>query len=364
MSELSHPPMNACVGSGTAPSSIRHRRSVPRLAFLGLGWIGRHRLSALVNSGMVEVCGIADPADAARDAAAGLVPAAVSARTLEELLELGPDGVVIATPSALHAEQAIAALEAGCAVFCQKPLARTAAETAAVLAAARRANRLLGVDFSYRHTAGMRAIHRLIREGVLGQIYAVEMRFHNAYGPDKPWFYDASLSGGGCLIDLGTHLVDLALWCLDFPGILRARSSLLRSGIPVRGSAQELRPQRPGEVEDYAAAQLDLANGVVVQLTCSWGAPAGCDAEMEATFFGTGGAGRFRNVAGSFYDFTAEHFLPDRSRSMLCAPPDDWGGRAALRWAGQLADAAGYDVEIEPVIHVAATLDTLYQGGS
>jgi predicted dehydrogenase len=198
----------------------------------------------------------------------------------------------------------------------------------------------------------------------LGQVYAVEMRFHNAYGPDKPWFYDASLSGGGCLIDLGTHLVDLALWCLDFPGVLRARGSLIRGGFPIRGSIlPKAAPSHvPGGVEDYAAAQLDLANGAVVHLACSWTAPAGCDAQIEATFFGTHGAASFRNVNGSFYDFTAEHFLPDRSRTVLTSPPDDWGGRAALRWAGRLGGSAGYDAEVEHVIEVASTLDTLYQG--
>jgi predicted dehydrogenase len=49
-------------------------------------------------------------------------------------------------------------------------------------------------------------------------VFAVDLVFHNAYGPDKPWFYDPELSGGGCVMDLGVHLVDLALWSLDFPG--------------------------------------------------------------------------------------------------------------------------------------------------
>src|SRR5205085_415527 len=128
------------------------------------------------------------------------------------LCELDLDGLVIATPSASHAVQARAALERGIAVFCQKPLARTAAETASVVEAARAANRLLGVDLSYRHTEAMRHIGALARSGELGDIYAIDLVFHNAYGPDKAWFRDVKLSGGGCVIDLGTHLVDLALW--------------------------------------------------------------------------------------------------------------------------------------------------------
>ena len=72
--------------------------------------------------------------------------------------------MVIATPSAAHADQSIAALNAGKAVFCQKPLGRTGPEVAEVVAAARRADRLLGVDLSYRHTAAMAAIRPLLPE--------------------------------------------------------------------------------------------------------------------------------------------------------------------------------------------------------
>ncbi len=98
----------------------------PKLGFLGVGWIGRNRLDALAASGAAEVAAVADPA--VTEEMHGLEPLA----SLEELLACDLDGVVIATPSALHAEQAIAALERGLPVFCQKPLARTAAETRAV----------------------------------------------------------------------------------------------------------------------------------------------------------------------------------------------------------------------------------------
>src|SRR5947199_289519 len=82
----------------------------------------------------------------------------------------------------------IRALKRGAAVFCQKPLGRTAAEARAVIDAARAADRLLCVDLSYRFTDGMRRIRELVRAGALGRVYAVDLVFHNAYGPDKAWF--------------------------------------------------------------------------------------------------------------------------------------------------------------------------------
>ena len=197
-----------------------------RLGFLGVGWIGRHRMQALLATGAVEATVIADAVPEAIAEAQALAPAAEIASGLDGLLEADLDGVVIATPSALHAAQAVQALERGVAVFCQKPLGRDAAEVRRVVAAARAADRLLGVDLSYRHTAGMQRIRELLQGGELGRVFAVDLTFHNAYGPDKPWFYDRALSGGGCVIDLGIHLVDLALWMLDGKGTLKLRISV------------------------------------------------------------------------------------------------------------------------------------------
>ena len=235
-----------------------------RLGFAGVGWIGRHRLNALAASGFAQIAAITDPSPAAAGEVAAAHPGAAVADSFEELLEQPLDGLVIATPSALHAAQALAALERGLPVFCQKPLGRNAAETSAVIAAARRADRLLGVDLSYRFTAGMQRIHDLIRAGELGDIIAVEAVFHNAYGPDKPWFYSRAQAGGGCLLDLGIHLVDLALWSLDFPHVLHTQGWTRESS---RGEAGN-------RVEDHAAGLIQLEPNTALQLACSWGSHA------------------------------------------------------------------------------------------
>ena len=187
-------------------------------------------MQAIVAGGAGEAVAVADPDPECAAQAADLAPGAAVLPSLEALLDHGLDGLVIATPSALHAEQAIAALNRGIAVFCQKPLGRNEGEARRVIEAARRAGRLLAVDLSYRRTAAVEAIAGPIRSGELGEIFAVDLAFHNAYGPDKPWFYDRTLSGGGCVIDLGVHLVDLALWLLDFPAVERVQSRLFAGG--------------------------------------------------------------------------------------------------------------------------------------
>jgi predicted dehydrogenase len=323
----------------------------PRVGFVGTGWIGRHRMEAILETGAAEAIAIVEPDEERAAEARQLAPTAKLLPSLDALLELAPDGVVIATPNALHADQSITALESGAAVFCQKPLGRSAEEVHAVLEAARKADRLLRVDLSYRYTDAMRAIRSLIQSGEIGRIYAANLTFHNAYGPDKPWFYDSALSGGGCVMDLGVHLVDMALWSLGFPEVTHVTSRLFAGGCPVA----------PRQVEDYGSARLDLADGTTIQIACSWRLPAGCDAIISAEFYGTSGGVRLRNEAGSFLDFTAERLTGTRAEIMT-RPPDSWGGRAAADWAGRLAESRSFAYSTSGLLETARILDRIYVG--
>jgi predicted dehydrogenase len=318
--------------------------ALPRLGFLGTGWIGRSRLEAIVASGAADIAAIADPDERCRREAARAAPdARLLGSDLDDLLAGGLDGIVIATPSALHAEQAIAALDHGIAVFCQKPLGRSAAETQAVVGAARRAGRLLGVDMSYRHTAAALALRERLDAGAIGPVHAVDLVFHNAYGPDKAWFSDPQLSGGGCVIDLGIHLLDLALWLLG--------------DVEVESVAGRL---HGAPLEDHAEAQIVLAGGPVVRLTCSWRLHAGRDCVLEASLYGTQGGVSLRNVGGSFYDFVADRYFGTHTE-VLATPPDDWSGRAAVDWARRVAVGERFDPQIEDVVRVHEIVDLLYE---
>lgn len=319
--------------------------ALPRLGFLGVGWIGRHRMEALAGEGLAEVAAVADPQEEALEAATGLAPEAARAESLEGLLEHDLDGVVIATPSALHADQAVAALERGLAVFCQKPLARDAEETRRVLGAAREADRLLAVDLSYRHVEALRVAQAAVEAGEIGLVHSLDLAFHNAYGPDKPWFTDPELSGGGCLIDLGTHLVDLAL-------------RLAGGGEYEVETARTLSLQGHA-VEDQASAELTLGEGVRARLACSWFQPAGGECAFECTARGTDGAVSVRNVGGSFYDFRTELWRGTGAESLV-EPPDAWGGRAIAAWASRLTGSRRYDPAADELELVAEVIDDVY----
>jgi len=326
----------------------------PRLGFVGLGWIGRNRLESVVQAEVAEICALHDSTVTAIEETQKIAPDAAVFSSFDELLEHDLDGVVIATPNRFHAEQAIAALDRSLAVFCQKPLGRTAEETETIVEAARRAGCLLDVDLCYRNLPAMQLVSSLVETGALGKVFAVDVTFHNAYGPDKPWFYNYSLAGGGCLLDLGVHLIDLALEPLRWPRVARVRGSLFLQG--------RLLPKNSQEVEDYAVATIETADDTVINLSCSWNLHAGRDANIELTFYGTGGGASVHNVNGSFYDFVAERFNRTETETLNSEVDSQWqwGGLATLEWVKRLAVSNEFDRKVERLVTVAALIDEIY----
>ncbi len=343
----------------SAPRVAESAGRTLRLGFVGVGWIGRNRLQALVESGLAEVSAVTDPDPGSLDACEKIAPEARIVDSFGELLAQDLDGVVIATPTALHAEQSIEALNRGFAVFCRKPLGRNAPEVKRVVESARRADRLLGVDSSHRWIRAALALRDAVDSGRLGRIFHVDLVFHNARGPDKPWFYDLRLAGGGCVIDLGVHLVDLALWVLGFPEVIETSSRLYNKGVLLKRNSVA--------VEDFATAQLLTVENASLTVQCSWNLHAGRDAVIAAGFYGQRGAVMIENVNGSFDDFSAR--LCTRTKAMsLAEPPDAWSGRAAVEWARRLQTNRRFNTDVDEQIAVAEVLDRIYgreikQGG-
>lgn len=323
----------------------------PRLAFVGVGWIGRNRMEAAAKSGLGDIVAISDPSAKCIAEAKKICSSGNTYTNYEDLLhDAAVDAVVIATPSALHMPQAIQAIKNNKAVFCQKPLGRNAREVGAVLEAAHEADLLLGADFSYRYTKAFRKILDVIRSGELGNIFAAELKFHNAYGPGKPWFYDINEAGGGCVLDLGVHLIDLLLYAFEFPTVTRIGSQLYAKG---------LRVQSGSVVEDYADVTMTLENDAHAHLSCSWNLQAGTEAVIEVNFYGTHGGVAMRNINGSFYDFEARRFWGTRSE-VLIDGPDDWGGRAIIHWLERLNRSKHFDDQANNYLASAHVIDMIY----
>jgi len=226
------------------------------IAFIGTGWTGLNQMKHLLDEDICYPVAIFEPDTKNARKAYDLAPDAIVYGDLNDLLESQPDGIVIATPNVFHSAHSMKALQRGIAVFCQEPLALTADETRKVISAAYVGNRLLGVDFPYRSADGIQKIMTLRKD--LGQIYAVDLVFNNSSVLEKSWSGDPALSGGGCLFDSGIHLIDLALWMLDFPEITKISSTLISNGVIIE----------PGRnlVEDYVSAKMETDTGVAIRM--------------------------------------------------------------------------------------------------
>lgn len=261
------------------------------------------------------------------------------------------EGVVIATPTALHASHSIAALLKGKAVFCQPPLGRTTAETKEVINTAREADRLISVDFPYRYSKAAKALYEVIQSRELGHIFSVDLVFHNSAGPDPTRSSDPSESGGGCLIDLGIHLIDLALWTLGFPKVYHTTSRMFSKGkliTPVHKT-----------VEDFVTARIDLEDNIVMNLNCSWNRAIGKESSITATFHGTNGSVVFKNINGSSTDFVTEKYQANMSEKLIYTS-DISNERPTELWANDLSLGQKYSPEAEENIKVAEVIDRLY----
>lgn len=187
------------------------------------------------------------------------------------------DGVSIAVPNHLHAPMTIAALEAGKHVLVEKPLATSVAEGEAMAEVAARTGRVLMVVFNYRFRSDSQTLKRHVEAGNLGDIYFVRagwLRHQGIPGGAEGWFTDEARSGGGCLIDLGVHMLDLALWFMGNPRVLSVSAATFAALGP-RGLGFFLGKRFRGkgpifDVEDFVTAFLRLETGATLVLEVSW----------------------------------------------------------------------------------------------
>ena len=201
-----------------------------KAAVIGLG-MGYNHLRGYMTHPDVEVVAVADRMAERRERAKQEFQIG---KIYEEGIDLIRnekfDILSVAVPNNQHKDLTIAGLKAGAHVLCEKPMAMNAAEAEEMLKVANACGKQLGIDFSYRFTPQSRAMKALVEEGRLGEIYyarSVWLRRRgvpggtgsgfNTEGASGSWFYDKTQSGGGPLIDLGVHRLDLALWMMGYP---------------------------------------------------------------------------------------------------------------------------------------------------
>jgi len=205
------------------------------------------------------------------------------------------DAVSVCVPNYLHAPIAIEALKRGLHVLCEKPLARTSREAEAMVDAATEADRVLQVVFNHRMRGDVQVLKRYIDEGKLGKIYyakAYWMRRRGIPGAGT-WFVSKEKAGGGPLIDLGVHALDMALYLLGEPEVLTVSAStydeLAKSGKGIDPKARKSGSGNVYEVEDLATAFLRLAGGSTLLLEASWATNSSASDDFGIILYGSDG---------------------------------------------------------------------------
>src|SRR5690606_796721 len=187
-----------------------------RIGIVGTGFVGRAvHLPAWASVPGAHVVAVCDADPVARDLVASrLAPGVRLVADYRDLLASGVDAVSICTPNLLHAPIALEALRAGAHVFVEKPLAVAPADIRALGAEAEARGRVLAVRHQLRFTAGAEAARARARElGPIRRIRARALRRDRI--PTTPGLTDAAQAGGGAALDLGVHVLDMALWLAD-----------------------------------------------------------------------------------------------------------------------------------------------------
>lgn len=207
------------------------------------------------------------------------------------------DAVVIALPNHLHAPVAIAALQARKHVFLEKPMATNAAAAAKIIDAAKKSRCVLMVAQSFRFNRSTQAAKEIIERGQIGEIYHARCFFlrRSAIPRIGSWFTQKEFAGGGCVFDLGVHMLDVSLHLLgEFE--VRSVSGQVYSKLGSRGvgngdwGKSAVNAGQQFDVEDYGTALIKLRSGRAINLEVSWAAyHAPSNREFGVDLMGTTG---------------------------------------------------------------------------
>ncbi len=253
--------------------------SKPRIAIIGAGFATRvgHLPGYAASAVAADVVAICDMNPVPAETLAAQYKISKVYSDWREMLEKErPDAVSICVPNVAHRELVLGCLAAGAHVLCEKPLATSVADAREMFAAADAAGKRLMAAQNWRWDANSRAIRRIVDTGDLGEIYYGEATALRRMGiPTWGVFHQAALSHGGALLDVGVHMLDLAVWLMGNPDPVRVSAQTQRRFGTRPEVANMLRnawdPEK-FDVEDFAVALVHFANGATLLLRTSWAA--------------------------------------------------------------------------------------------
>lgn len=293
-------------------------KRIVKVAIIGCGGIafGKHMpsLSKLDYVELVAFCDIIEERAQRAAKEYGTEDAKVYTDYKELLKDETIELVHVCTPNKSHADITVAALESGKHVMCEKPMAKTAADARRMLEAAKRTGKKLTIGYQGRHRTDSQYLYNECRAGELGDIYYAKAHAVRRRGvPTWGVFLNEEEQGGGPLIDIGTHALDLTLWLMDNYEPKYVVGTVYRKLAENRDKAlaNSFGPWDPKEytVEDSAFGFVVMKNGATVFLESSWALNTLEIGEAQTTLCGTLGGADMRNglrINGQKY---GKHFI-------------------------------------------------------
>ncbi|MBC2289949.1 Gfo/Idh/MocA family oxidoreductase [Listeria welshimeri] len=248
-----------------------------KVGIIGCGGIanGKH-MPSLFKAEKAEMVAFCDIVLEKAEAAAkefGAENASVYTNYMELLQDKSIDVIHVCTPNISHAEISIAAMEAGKHVMCEKPMAKTTAEAKSMIEASERTGKKLTIGYQNRFRKDSDYLHQVCENGELGDIYYAKAKaIRRRAVPTWGVFLDEEAQGGGPLIDIGTHALDLTLWMMDNYKPKYVVGNSYHKLAKKENAANAWGSWDPNKftVEDSAFGFITMENGATIVLEASW----------------------------------------------------------------------------------------------
>jgi len=270
-----------------------------RIGVIGAGAIGPAHMKGYMAAADAELTAVCDVDRGRAQAAAeefGIPNVYVDHRKM--LAADVVDAVSVCTPNNTHMGLAIDALNAKKHVLCEKPIAMNGKEARRMVDTAKSAGRILMTAQSMRYSGKAQFLKRTVESGRLGDIYYAKAAIFRRTGIPRGWFQDKKQSGGGPIVDLGVHMLDVMWWMMGMPKPVLALGvtfdHLGTTGQGMGGWGVGYKPDK-FSVEDLGVALVRFADGRAVGVEVSW-ATHTADAFFVRLFGTKGGAELFPDL--------------------------------------------------------------------
>lgn len=336
-----------------------------RLGFIGSGGIcrGAHLPAFLALKDKVEIVAAADIAQDALDACA--LAACLDVKSCyndyHEMLDKEKlDIVAVCTPNSWHYQPTVDAFAAGCHVLCEKPIAVSAGQARKMIAAGHKAGKLFMVGQTLRFMKQGAMMKQWVENGDVGGIYWARAQYLRVRGiPGRLGFVSKELSQGGPIYDIGVHVLDLALWLMDFPEPVSVSAGVYNKLASRKSPLMPFKPSEYTVPDDASFSLIRFKNGATISLECSWALniPA---APMNVTVCGEKGGCQFEPLAMvTERKGTLERVMPE-----VFQYPEPAGHREEIRaFVEAIRKGKPSPVPGEQALITQRILDAIYKSG-